>query len=135
MTPTGPRPAVVRSGERASASGLPAGVAGEQAFEHAGAWVGFLRLQPGSSSPWHHHGQWESYAYVTHGVLRWEFGDDGREAVEVGAGDVGHMPAWLVHRDVSAGTEDLVMVLFRAGEGPLTIDVDGPRTVTEERTA
>jgi hypothetical protein len=30
---------------------------------------------------------------------------------------------------VSAGDEDLSMILFRAGEGPLTIDVDGPRNV------
>jgi hypothetical protein len=36
---------------------------------------------------------------------------------------------------VSAGTEDLAMVLFRAGEGQLTIDVEGPDARTEERTA
>jgi hypothetical protein len=34
---------------------------------------------------------------------------------------------------VSAGDEDLEMVLFRAGEGELTIDVDGPDALTEER--
>ncbi len=120
------RPTLVRSTERHAAEGLPTGVVGEQAFHHDGAWIGFLRLAPGASSPWHHHGEWDSYAYVTQGVLRWEFGDDGRDAIDVGAGDIGHMPAWMVHRDVSAGTEDLAMVLFRAGEGPLTIDVAGP---------
>jgi hypothetical protein len=36
------------------------------------------------------------------------------------------MPAWRIHRDVSAGDEDLEMVLFRAGHGRLTIDVPGP---------
>jgi|GEM_PF-4118953 len=36
------------------------------------------------------------------------------------------MPAWLVHRDVSAGSEDLEMILFRAGRGELTVDVPGP---------
>ncbi len=119
-------PAVVRSTERSGATGLPAGVVGEQAFHVEGAWIGFLRLAPGSSSPWHHHGQWDSYAYVTEGVLRWEFGDDGSASIEVAAGDVGRMPAWVVHRDVSAGSEDLTMVLFRVGDGPLTIDVEGP---------
>ncbi len=127
-------PSVVRVRERRSATGLPTGVAGEQAFHDDGAWVGFLNLAPGASSPWHHHGEWDSYAYVTRGVLRWEFGD-GSDFIEIGAGDVGHMPARIVHRDVSAGTEDLAMILFRAGEGPLTIDVDGPRPVTEERRA
>ena len=119
-------PTVVRSTERQSATGLPVGVAGEQAFHLDGVWVGFLRLEPGASSPWHHHGEWHSYAYVTEGVLRWEFGPGGRDSIEIAAGDVGRMPARVIHRDVSAGTEDLAMVLFRAGEGPLTIDVAGP---------
>lgn len=124
-------PRVVRAGERRPATGLPAGVAGEEAFHDAGAWVGFLRLTPGSASGWHHHGAYDSYAFVTAGVLRWEFGDDGRSAIEVGAGDVGHMPAWLVHRDVSVGTEDLSMILFRAGSGELTTDVPGPGPIAE----
>lgn len=119
-------PRLVRATERPSATGLPIGVAGEQAFHDDGAWVGFLDLAPGASSPWHHHGEWVSYAYVTRGVLRWEFGEGGSEAIEVGPGDVGCMPAWMVHRDVSAGDEQLTMVLFRAGEGELTIDVSGP---------
>ena len=126
-------PRVVTVNGRQAATGLPVGVTGEQAFHHDGAWVGFLDLEPGASSPWHHHGEWDSYAYVTQGVLRWEFGEGGRDSVDVGAGDVGHMPAWIVHRDVSVGTENLVMALFRAGEGPLTIDVDGPQAETEGR--
>jgi quercetin dioxygenase-like cupin family protein len=119
-------PSVIRAEERRPASGLPAGVVGEQAFHHDQGWVGFLRLQPGASSPWHHHAEWDSYAYVTQGVLRWEFGTDGGDSIEVAAGDVGHMPAWMIHRDVSVGAEDLVMALFRAGHGSLTVDVAGP---------
>lgn len=120
------RPSVVRAAERVPAAGLPKGVIGEQAFHHDQGWVGFLRLEPGASSPWHHHGEWDSYAYVFAGVLRWEHGPAGRDATEVPAGGVGHMPAWRIHRDVSAGDEDLEMVLFRAGHGRLTIDVPGP---------
>ena len=135
VTAMSERPSVVRSTQRRSATGLPLGVAGEQAFHLEGAWVGFLRLEPGASSPWHHHGEWDSYAYVTEGVLRWEFGPDGSDSIIVAAGDVGRMPARVVHRDVSAGTEDLAMVLFRAGEGQLTVDVGGPDAMTEERTA
>jgi quercetin dioxygenase-like cupin family protein len=126
-------PSVVRADERVPAGGLPKGVIGQQAFSHEQGWVGFLRLEPGASSPWHHHAEWDSYAYVIAGVLRWEHGPGGRDATEIGAGDVGHMPAWMIHRDVSAGDEDLEMVLFRAGEGELTIDVEGPDALTEER--
>ena len=130
-------PSVVRAEERVPAGGLPKGVIGQQAFHHDQGWVGFLRLEPGASSPWHHHGEWDSYAYVFAGVLRWEHGPGGRDATEVSAGGVGHMPAWRIHRDVSAGDEDLEMVLFRAGHGELTIDVprpdETPSAPTEEQ--
>lgn len=119
-------PRVVRRADRRPATGLPAGSAGEEAFADATGWVGFVSLAPGATSQWHHHGAWVSYAAVQRGVLRWEFGAGGGNAIEVGPGDVGCMPAGRVHRDVSAGDEELEMVLFRSGEGPLTIDVDGP---------
>jgi uncharacterized RmlC-like cupin family protein len=120
------QPELIRRADRRAASGLPAGSRGEEAFADPGAWVGFIDLPPGATSGWHHHGEWDSYACVLRGVLRWEHGVDGREALEVHAGDVGRMPAHVVHRDVSAGDEDLSMILFRAGEGPLTFDVEGP---------
>jgi uncharacterized RmlC-like cupin family protein len=119
-------PAVVRRADRRPARGLPTGSAGEEAFADAGGWVGYISLAPGATSGWHHHGEWESYACVQRGVLRWEFGADGSEAIEVAAGDTGYIPAWRIHRDVSAGDEPLEMILFRAGSGPLTINVDGP---------
>lgn len=119
-------PSVVTRSERRPASGLPAGSIGQEAFADPGAWVGFIELPPGATSGWHHHGEWDSYACVLSGVLRWEFGPDGADAIEVGAGDTGRMPAHRIHRDVSAGTESLSMILFRAGEGELTVNVDGP---------
>jgi uncharacterized RmlC-like cupin family protein len=122
----GPRPSVIRADERRPASGLPEGSAGEEAFHDEGAWVGILKLAPGAASGWHHHGGWDSYAYVLEGVLRWEFGVGGSDAVVVEAGSVGRMPARLIHRDVSAGDGSLHLVLFRTCQGPLTIDVDGP---------
>jgi len=120
------RPILVRRAERRPATGLPAGSAGEEAFADPGAWVGYIVLEPGAASHWHHHGEWDSYACVLRGVLRWEFGPDGNDALVVGPGDSGRMPGARVHRDVSAGDEALEMILFRAGSGPLTIDVDGP---------
>jgi uncharacterized RmlC-like cupin family protein len=119
-------PSVVRRDERRPASGLPVGASGEEVFHDPGAWIGALELAPGTASGWHHHGVWDSYAYVIDGVLRWEYGPGGRESIEVGAGDVGRMPARLVHRDVSAGTAPLRLVLFRTGQGELTVDVPGP---------
>lgn len=119
-------PSVIRHDERRVASGLPVGSSGMEAIHDPGAWIGFLELEPGAASGWHHHGSWDSYACVQRGVLRWEFGVGGGDAIEVGPGDIGRMPAWRVHRDVSAGDEPLEMILFRAGSGPLTIDVERP---------
>ena len=120
------RPLVVRQGERRPATGLPVGSAGEEAFSDDGGWVGYLSLEPGAASGWHHHGAWDSYACVLRGALRWEFGQDGGDAVVVEPGDTARMPAGVIHRDVSAGNETLELILFRAGTGPLTINVDGP---------
>ena len=119
-------PSVVRREERRPASGLPVGSAGEVVFHDPAAWVGVVELAPGAASGWHHHGDWDSYAYVIDGVLRWEYGRDGASSLEVAAGDVGRMPARLIHRDVSAGDVGLKLVLFRTGRGELTIDVPGP---------
>jgi len=120
------RPVLVRRTERQPATGLPPGSVGQEAFSDPGAWVGFVDLPPGASSGWHHHGEWDSYSCVLSGVLRWEFGERGEEFIEVAAGDTGRMPAHVVHRDVSAGGEALSMILFRAGEGELTFNADGP---------
>ena len=119
-------PSVIRHHERRVATGLPVGSTGMEAIHEPGAWIGFLELEPGAASGWHHHGNWMSYAMVQTGTLRWEFGPGGSEAIEVAPGDVGRMPAGLVHRDVSAGDVPLTLILFRSGDGPLTIDVDGP---------
>ena len=120
------RPEVVEGTARRPATGLPTASFGEEAFADPGAWVGFIKLPPGATSGWHHHGEWDSYAVVLAGVLRWEYGEGGGQAIEVRAGDTGRMPAHVVHRDVSAGEEPLDMVLFRAGEGELTFNVPGP---------
>jgi uncharacterized RmlC-like cupin family protein len=120
------RPSVVPAEGRRTASGLPAGSAGEEAFADPRAWVGYIALAPRATSQWHHHGTWDSYACVLRGVLRWEFGPGGADAIVVGRGDTGRMPSGVIHRDVSAGDEPLEMILFRAGEGTLTVDVDGP---------
>jgi uncharacterized RmlC-like cupin family protein len=119
-------PTVVAAGERRTATGLPSGSSGHEAFADATGWVGFISLPPGAMSQWHHHGEWTSYAVVYRGVLRWEFGVGGGEAIVVEPGATGRMPAHRIHRDVSAGGEPLEMTLFRTGQGPLTISVDGP---------
>jgi len=118
---------LVRASERElpEASQTP-GMAREQAFAEDGRWVGFVRVEPGMVSGWHHHGDHESYLYVVSGRGRFEFGPGGSRMVEAEAGDFLHVPAGLVHRESNPGDDEQTLVVARIGEGPATINLDGP---------
>jgi uncharacterized RmlC-like cupin family protein len=96
------------------------------AFEAPGLWAGLVHTQPGASSGWHHHGEHETSLYVVEGTMRLEFGPDGRESVEAGAGAFLHVPAHTVHRESNPGDATSTAVIARAGRGVPTVNVDGP---------
>jgi uncharacterized RmlC-like cupin family protein len=98
----------------------------EPAFETDRLWAGFVRTEPGSVSGWHHHGENETAVYIVAGAMRVEFGPSGREAVDLGPGDFCHVPPGIVHREVNPSTVQTHAVVVRAGDGPPTINVDGP---------
>jgi len=91
-------PSVIRHDERRVASGLPAGSSGMEAIHDPGAWIGFLELEPGAASGWHHHGNWTSYAMVQAGILRWEFGRHGADGARRDAER--QRATRLAHRDL-----------------------------------
>ena len=63
-----------------------------QAFAHDEVWAGFAVFPGGASTGWHHHGDYATYAYITGGRLRVEFGPEGSELAEVGEGDFIYTP-------------------------------------------
>jgi uncharacterized RmlC-like cupin family protein len=64
---------------------------------------------------------------VIAGSVAIEFGEGGRSAVQAGAGDFLVIPSGLVHRESTPGDEPSRSVVIRAGgDGPPTIEVDGP---------
>jgi uncharacterized RmlC-like cupin family protein len=91
-----------------------------------GAWVGLVRTAPNMASGWHHHGDYETYAYVVSGTGAFEFGPAGADTVGAGPGDFIHIPARVVHRESNPGQEASLMVLFRMGHGDPLFNVDGP---------
>jgi uncharacterized RmlC-like cupin family protein len=98
-----------------------------QAFAKRGLWAGLTTTEPGLVSGWHHHGGHDTIVYVISGHVAIEFGEDGRRAVEAGAGDFLVIPSGLVHRESTPGDEPSHSVVIRAGgDGPPTIEVDGP---------
>ena len=99
----------------------------QQAFAKPGLWVGIATTQPGLVSGWHHHGGHDTIVYVLSGRLAIEFGEGGRQAVQVAAGDFLVIPSGLVHREGTPTGDASESVVIRAGgDGPPTIEVDGP---------
>jgi uncharacterized RmlC-like cupin family protein len=98
----------------------------QQAFAAPGLWAGVVRTEPGGTSGWHHHGDHETSLYVVAGRLRLEFGPGGEQVVDAGPGDFVHVPAGTVHRESNPDDQPSTAVIARAGEGPPTINVDGP---------
>jgi uncharacterized RmlC-like cupin family protein len=91
------------------------------------ALVGLVRTAPDMVSGWHHHGEYETYAYVVSGSGTFEFGSTGSETIDAGPGDFIHIPAQLVHRESNPGGEESLMVLFRMGHGEPLFNVEGPQ--------
>jgi uncharacterized RmlC-like cupin family protein len=99
----------------------------QQAFAKPGLWAGIATTQPGFVSGWHHHGGHDTIVYVLSGRLAIEFGEGGRQAVQVSAGDFLVIPSGLVHREGTPTGDPSESVVIRAGgDGPPTIEVDGP---------
>ena len=111
--------------ERVEADPTP-GVRREQAIAVPGLWAGLATTEPGMASGWHHHGDYETSIYVVSGELQMESGPGGRDVVEARAGDFLYVPPGAVHREANPGTVQSHIVVVRAGQGPPTVNVDGP---------
>jgi uncharacterized RmlC-like cupin family protein len=119
---------VVREADLVDGDPTP-GMHRQVAFETDGLWAGLVHTEPGASSGWHHHGDHETSLYVVRGEMRLEFGSGGDEQVVAGPGDFLRVPAHTVHRESNPGTDRSTAVIGRAGQGPPTVNVDGPDTV------
>lgn len=89
-------------------------------------WSGIVRTAPGQVSGWHHHGEYETFAYMISGSIRFEFGPGGTETVGGGAGGFAYVPRGVVHRESNPGDEESVIVVVRIGHGPPVVNVEGP---------
>ena len=116
---------LVRPEERTQ--GQPtSGMHREQALDTGSTWAGHVTTEAGAVSGWHHHGEHESTIYVVSGALRMEFGAGGREVLDAGAGDFLYVPPHAIHREGNPTDTESHIVVFRAGHGPTTVNVDGP---------
>ena len=112
-------------GDRVPGHATP-GMVREEALSTGGMWAGFVRTESGSTSGWHHHGDYESSIYVVTGQVRMEFGPGGAEVVDARPGDFLYVPPGAVHREGNPGDDEAHLIVVRAGSGPAVINVDGP---------
>jgi len=117
---------VVRPAERHTQTGQTSGMVREEAFHSDNTWAGVARTAPKALSGWHHHGDHESVIYVLAGRIRIECGAGGRTVLEGGPGDFLLIPAREVHREGNPTDETTDIVLVRAGQGEVVVNVDGP---------
>ena len=115
----------IRPDERVVADPVP-GMTRELAVANDGMWAGLVRTAAGTSSGWHHHGDYDTCAYVVSGRLRMESGPGGAEVVEAEPGDFVFVPTGAVHREGNPTGADGEVVVVRVGSGPPVIEVDGP---------
>jgi uncharacterized RmlC-like cupin family protein len=121
------RPRLVRPEDLVRPEQKTAGILREEAFSSEGLWMGVVRTEPGQLTGWHHHGEWDTYAYVLSGSLRLEFGVGGADVEEARTSDFLFIPKHVIHREGSGGL-GFEAVALRAGSGPILFNVEGPES-------
>lgn len=119
-------PKVVKVAERHAQTGQTSGMRREEAFQSGRMWAGVAHNAPKAFSGWHHHGDYESAIYVLSGRIRIECGPGGSTLLEGGPGDFLFIPAGEVHREGNPLDETAEVVLVRAGQGEVVVNVDRP---------
>jgi len=120
------KPSVVNAAERHVQTGQTSGMVREQALHSDKMWAGVAHNAPKAFSGWHHHGEYESAIYVLSGHVRIECGPGGRTVLDGGPGAFIFIPAGEVHREGNPTDETTEVVLVRAGQGEVVVNVDGP---------
>ncbi len=120
------RPVLVKEADLQGVATPTIGVTRFEAFADDHVWVGRIENEPHQASDWHVHPGHDTYAHVTAGVFFVEFGPGGTERLEIAPGDFALIPRGVVHREGNAGAEATVGIAVRVGEGPVTVNLDGP---------
>ena len=117
---------VFRSGGGSTETAQTVGMQREELVSTQNAWVGMVQTEPGFTSGWHHHGDYDTYVYVISGELKLDFGEAGKESCVAKAGEVAFIPSDTVHRESNPSTEKQVLFGVRVGQGAPVFNVDSP---------
>lgn len=97
----------------------------KQCFDDGHVWIGEVTTEPGTASPWHHHGDYDTFFYCLEGQARLEFEDPRTEPLDVHAdGSVVVIPKGLIHREINTGDVRNRGIVVRVGFGLPVFPVD-----------
>ena len=113
-------------GRRPPAGPVTPGMHRLEALAEDGVWLGTVDTEPGVLTGWHHHGDYETYIYVTRGAARLDTYVDGDiERQHAAEGSFIVVPRHTVHREGSASADGVEAVLVRIGTGQVVFNVEG----------
>jgi quercetin dioxygenase-like cupin family protein len=103
------------------------GITRHLVFKGEGFRILLAKSDPGVTSGWHHHGDYDVYGYIVSGTGRFESDFGEGEAISIGTGEFFHVPPHTVHREINPSPgEANEMLLFLHGKGPLVFNMDDP---------
>lgn len=90
-------------------------------------WAGHVTVGPGVKSGAHHHGEVESAIYIISGKARFRYGERLENNIEAGAGDFIYVPAYIVHQEINASSQEPVeMIVTRGSQENIVVNVEIP---------
>ena len=126
MAPQDPIRVLPPDGRQPPSGPVTPGMHRLEALAEDGVWLGTVRTEPGVLSGWHHHGEHETYFYVTSGDARFDTYLDGAiQHHEAPAGSFVVIPRHTVHREGSISVDGVQGVLVRIGTGQVVFNVEG----------
>jgi len=103
------------------------GISRHLAFKGEDYLVVRSRSEPGTTSGWHHHGEYDVFGYLVSGSARFESNDGKSDAILLSPGDFFHVPHHTVHREINPSSDEgNEFILFLRGTGPMVINLDDP---------
>ena len=119
---------LVRAAERRRETTQTPGMVRDEAVRTPTLWAGTATTAGRTFSGWHHHGAYESVIYVLRGRVRLEFGAGGRDVLEAASGDTLYVAPGEIHREGNPDDATSEILVVRAGEGEIVVNVPGPAT-------
>ena len=87
-------------------------------------WGGLFKVDPGSRTAIHHHGEQDTIAYVLSGICEVRWGEKGEFSARAKPGDFIHVPAFLPHMEINPSElEPFRWVVVRSTATPIVVNL------------